>query len=320
MNLQQLRYLVEIEKTHSISTAADNLYMGQPNLSRSIRELEESLGFDIFHRTAKGTTLTRAGKEVFLHAKEILTKIEAIEELGRKNASGTQVYGVSVPHAYWVSYAFAQFASSLDFEAPIALDFQETNALHAIENVQDQRHSLAVIRYARSDENAIVRLLQERELAFEQLSEVRKQVLFAASHPLAQKESISLSDLTPFLELVYGDETAFDGQNADAKPANREKQISIYNRAVLIDLLIGIPTSFAWTSLFPKNMLERNGLVLRPCAAAQSSLVERYVLIYRRNHELSALDKRYVNALFKCIAQCLQESVHDDAPPHQAPY
>lgn len=43
MNLMHLKYVVEIDKTRSISKAAENLYMGQPNLSRSIKELEQSL-------------------------------------------------------------------------------------------------------------------------------------------------------------------------------------------------------------------------------------------------------------------------------------
>ena len=43
MNLQQLRYAVEVAKTGSITAAAKNLYMGQPNLSKNIRELEAGL-------------------------------------------------------------------------------------------------------------------------------------------------------------------------------------------------------------------------------------------------------------------------------------
>ena len=45
LNTQQLLYLVEIERTRSISQAASNLYMGQPNLSRVLREMEAAVGF-----------------------------------------------------------------------------------------------------------------------------------------------------------------------------------------------------------------------------------------------------------------------------------
>ena len=44
MNLLHLKYAVEIDCTKSISKAAENLYMGQPNLSRAIKELEEKFG------------------------------------------------------------------------------------------------------------------------------------------------------------------------------------------------------------------------------------------------------------------------------------
>ena len=48
MNIAHLKYAVEVEKTASITKAAENLFMGQPNLSRGIKELEETLGVKIF--------------------------------------------------------------------------------------------------------------------------------------------------------------------------------------------------------------------------------------------------------------------------------
>ena len=54
MNLQQLKYAVEIARVGSISKAAKNLYMGQPNLSKSIKELEAELGQTLSSRTARG--------------------------------------------------------------------------------------------------------------------------------------------------------------------------------------------------------------------------------------------------------------------------
>ena len=54
MNTIQFKYAIEVERTGSISQAAENLYMAQPNLSKAIRELEESLGFTVFERTPRG--------------------------------------------------------------------------------------------------------------------------------------------------------------------------------------------------------------------------------------------------------------------------
>ena len=62
MNVMHLRYAVEISKTKSINKAAENLFMSQPNLSRAIKELESSIGIDIFKRTSKGMTVTPKGE------------------------------------------------------------------------------------------------------------------------------------------------------------------------------------------------------------------------------------------------------------------
>ena len=58
MNTQHLKYVVEVERTGSITQAADNLYMAQPNLSKAIKELEDTLGISIFRRTSKGVVPT----------------------------------------------------------------------------------------------------------------------------------------------------------------------------------------------------------------------------------------------------------------------
>ena len=58
MNLQYLRYALEISRTGSISKAAENLSVAQPNLSRAVKELEGSLGISIFERTRTGMTVT----------------------------------------------------------------------------------------------------------------------------------------------------------------------------------------------------------------------------------------------------------------------
>ena len=73
MNIVHLKYAVEIARTKSISKAAENLYMAQPNLSRAVKELEEILGITIFKRTSKGITVTPEGVEFLRYAKRTVT-------------------------------------------------------------------------------------------------------------------------------------------------------------------------------------------------------------------------------------------------------
>ena len=62
MNLLHMKYAVEVARTGSINRAAEQLLIGQPNLSRAIKELESSLGVTIIKRSAKGMKLTPDGE------------------------------------------------------------------------------------------------------------------------------------------------------------------------------------------------------------------------------------------------------------------
>ena len=79
MNILHLKYAVEIAKTKSISRAAENLYMGQPNLSRAIKELEDNLNITIFNRNSKGITITPEGEEFLQYARRIISQVEEVE-------------------------------------------------------------------------------------------------------------------------------------------------------------------------------------------------------------------------------------------------
>ena len=75
MNLLHMKYAVEIANAGSINKAAERLYVGQPNLSRAVKELETSLGVAIFDRTSKGMFLTPDGEVFIRSAKNILKQL-----------------------------------------------------------------------------------------------------------------------------------------------------------------------------------------------------------------------------------------------------
>ena len=70
MNISQIKYVLEVAKSSSISKAATRLYISQPALSTSIKELEEELGIVLFERTSKGIRLTDEGREFVSYAKK----------------------------------------------------------------------------------------------------------------------------------------------------------------------------------------------------------------------------------------------------------
>ena len=114
MNILHLKYAVEVERTGSITQAAENLYMGQPNLSKAIRELENSVGIVIFKRTPKGVVPTVRGEEFLKQAKKVLAQIEHMEAIFMPGTKERQRLSVSIPRASYMAEAFTSFVQLLD--------------------------------------------------------------------------------------------------------------------------------------------------------------------------------------------------------------
>jgi molybdate transport repressor ModE-like protein len=74
----RLRLLLEIERTGSISAAAETCAIGQPSASMHLRTLETAIGQRLVTRTGRGSSLTAAGKVVASHAVGVLTTLDSM--------------------------------------------------------------------------------------------------------------------------------------------------------------------------------------------------------------------------------------------------
>ena len=170
MNIDHLKYAVEIAKTKSISQAAENLYMGQPNLSRAIKELEDSLGIIIFNRTPKGITTTPEGDEFLHNARRIIRQVDKMEEFYRTNRT-CQRFSVSVPRATYISEAFAEFTAHLSTEDPADIYYKETNSMRTLNNVVKEEFNLGIVRYQEAFEQYYELQFEEKKLVSEDIAE-----------------------------------------------------------------------------------------------------------------------------------------------------
>lgn len=74
MRLDQLKYLVDIAQTGSITSTSQRFFVTQQAVSKSIKQLETELDTDILIRTNAGVSFTEAGEEVVTFAKQVLAK------------------------------------------------------------------------------------------------------------------------------------------------------------------------------------------------------------------------------------------------------
>ena len=71
MTLNQILYFRKVARLENYHQAAEELYISQPSLSRSMASLESELGVALFEKKGRGVTLTKAGKLFLEHADRI---------------------------------------------------------------------------------------------------------------------------------------------------------------------------------------------------------------------------------------------------------
>ncbi|MDQ0862058.1 LysR family transcriptional regulator [Bacillus sp. V2I10] len=80
MHLEQLKYIVKVAETRSISIASQNLHVSQSTISKAITNLEEELQIKLFKRSRLGAIPTVEGKNIIKKAYEIVVKLNEIQE------------------------------------------------------------------------------------------------------------------------------------------------------------------------------------------------------------------------------------------------
>lgn len=301
MNLMHLKYAIEIAKAGSLNKAAENLCVGQPNLSRAIKELESSLGITIFRRSTKGMVPTMQGEEFLMYAKRALREIDEIENLYKTGAPPKQEFSVSVPRASYIALAFAEFSKCINNDEPAEIFYKETNAQRAIKNILESDYHLGIVRFSEKNSYYFTQMLDEKGLAGDTVTDFTYKIVMSKNHPLAKKDNIRFSDLEPFTEIAHADpyvpSLPMSAVRKEELPDNVQRRIFVFERASQFELLSTNFNTFMWVSPVPKQVLDRFGLVEKSCA--DNTKVYRDMLIYRKSYSLSDLDKKFIEKLCK---------------------
>ncbi len=301
MNTQLFKYALEVERTGSITQAADNLFMAQPNLSKAIKELEDTLGIEIFKRTSKGMVPTEKGAEFLVYARNIVAQINEMESLYISRNEAKQRFNIVIPRGSYISTAFTRFVCELDHEQEIDVDVKETNSIQAISDVANGDYNLGIIRYQTIHEKYFLDFLLNKELEFDPIWEFEYLAMMSRRHPLASVPELSFHDLKCYTEIVHGDlGVPYMSDKEAKKPQSGDrlkKSIYVYERGSQFDLLSQVPTTYMWVSPVPEIWLKRFDLVQRKCREAGQKYKD--VLIYPKSYNFTQLDRKYLDKLYE---------------------
>lgn len=241
MTLQQLKYVVTVAETGTLSEAAKKLFLSQPSLTKAIKELENEMGIIIFNRTNKGIYISKDG-EIFLgYARQVLEQVLLLEEKYKTNISGKQEFRVSTQHYSFAVNAFVDLIKEYGGEE---YDFSliETQTFTVIDDVSRMKSEIGILYYNDFNQMVIKKLLRMNDLKFTELFTAKPHIFVSTENPLAKMEAVTMEDLTPYPYLSYeqGEHNSFYFSEEIFSTAIRQKNIRVMDRATLFNLLIGL--------------------------------------------------------------------------------
>ena len=291
LNTQQLQYLVEIEQAGSISQAATNLYMGQPNLSRLLRETETTLGFPIFERTRQGVRPTERGKQFLLRARNILREAAYMEQLG-PNSTVPNQFRICIPHSYAFLNMVQQYLNTLPTCVDLDAFVQECDPKRALESLDNNAATFAVIRFALDYRAYFEEQASLRKLTFLPLSQERYQIIISQDNPLHTRNTLSKADLDGLTEITHND--AF---SPTAQIDISQNKLYTKDRMAQLQLLTGLPYAYLRSESLPKQILDAHQLSQHPCS--DSGMVYQNALVFNPNCTMSNIEAEFMNNLKK---------------------
>lgn len=241
MTLQQLRYAVAIADHKSMNKAAAELFVSQPSLSNTIKDLETEIHTMIFERTNRGIMVTPEGEEFLGYARQMLDHYRLIEERYLENASFKKKFSVSMQHYTFAIEAFIQLAKQFGMEE-YEFAVYETKTGEVIENVHLSKSEMGILYKNEFNSKFLEKVLREKELEFIPLFDCKIYVYLSKKNPLAGKGLIDFEDLQqyPCLSFEQGDNNSFYFAEEVLSTFNYRQIIKANDRATLLNLMIGL--------------------------------------------------------------------------------
>lgn len=240
MTLQQLKYALKIADCGSMNEAAKQLFISQPSLSETIRELENETGLQIFLRSNRGIVITPEGEEFLGYAREVneqfgLLKSRYIDKRTKEK------FSVSMQHYTFAVKAFVETVKKAGMEQ-YEFAVHETTTYDVIENTKNFKSEIGVIYLNDFNEKVMTKIIRENGLEFVELFICDTYVYLWSAHPLAQKTAISMEELDeyPCLSFDQGKNNSLYLAEEMKSTYDYKRLIKANDRATLLNLMIGL--------------------------------------------------------------------------------
>lgn len=240
-SIKQLKYVIKIVELGSINEASKQLFITQPTLSNSIKELEKELNIQIFRRSIKGVSLTDDGTEFLAYARQIVDQVDLMEMKYKNKTERRQHFSVSGQHYAFAVHAFVELVRHYD-ENEYEFTLRETETNNILDDVSSFRSEIGVIFLNDFNQQVLEKVFKEKSIEFSPLFEASPHVFIGKNSPLASYKELTLDDLEdyPYLSYEQGEGNSFYFSEEILSTQYHKKSIRVSDRASMFNLMIGL--------------------------------------------------------------------------------
>ncbi len=240
MKIEQLKQAILIAELKSITLAAESLFLSQPNLSLSIKKLEDELGYPIFIRNSKGVELTARGRKLIDYSKTIVLLYDQINNIGHSEDSLNRItLTIGNSHLFYVNHAVSIFYEKYA-ENDMRVEIYEGIREEIEDLVINRTIEIGIINIYSLHRRLVLRRLNAKGLQYFRLGSADLHIIIGEGNPLynSPHTDISVNELRDFPLLIY-DELELDpfASVVDSLNLRQKQRFVVTERATMFDLL-----------------------------------------------------------------------------------
>lgn len=293
MTLQQLRYAITIADCGSINEAAKQLFISQPSLSETIRELETEIGTDIFLRSNRGIIITPEGEEFLGYARQVTEQFGLLQSKYIEKKT-KEKFSISAQHYTFAVKAFVETVKKAGMEQ-YEFAVHETMTADVIENVKNFKSEIGILYQNDFNEKVLTKMIRENGLEFVELFQCDTYVYLWSGHPLAKQKEISMSELDeyPCISFDQGKSNSFYLAEEMKSTYEYKRLIKVNDRATVLNMMVGL-NAYTLCSGIVCEELNGNDYVAVPLKETEKM---RIGYIKRKGAKISHIGEMYIEEL-----------------------
>ena len=186
MNTQQLKIILTVAETASISRAARELYLSQPTVSNSIMTVENEVGFQIFERTNRGISVTDRGRQMLRHASVVAEQMEAIGRIAEEEI--VRRFRLIAPSSLRIERAFARFCRRYCRSEKLQFSMYAEGIGEAVDSLYQGKADMAIAFCPIGTVETLSGQMRQKDVLYTYLGRQPFVITAAKDHPMNQEE------------------------------------------------------------------------------------------------------------------------------------